>query len=136
MRAFGSDLRRALPGGLVVGAASVAVAAILVVDIVLAASGALPGGEIVGAAGWVLLAVLAGAVLSASGAWEPETGWRSALSALPISAARDVPGTVYLVVAACFVGLAAWMFVPLVVPALGCAALAAVAVPERPRRVR
>ncbi|WOF24291.1 hypothetical protein N8K70_06370 [Microbacterium betulae] len=134
LRAFGADLRAALPGGLPVGAVAAAIVAVLALDVVLAVSGALPGGGIVGAIGWALLAALGGAVLAVSGAWTPETGWRPAVRALPASVARDVPGALYLVAAACFVGLAAWMLVPLVVPALGCAALASVAVPERPRR--
>jgi hypothetical protein len=33
-----------------------------------------------------------------------------------------------------FVGIATWMLVPMIVPAIGCAALAVVAIPTRRRR--
>ena len=46
----------------------------------------------------------------------------------------DVPGALYLAATAAFVVIVTWALVPLVIPALGCAALAVVAVPERPRR--
>ncbi|MDN3309844.1 hypothetical protein QWJ90_02750 [Microbacterium oryzae] len=135
LRAFWSDFRRALlPSGILVGLVSALIAAVLAADILLATTSALPGGRIIGVVGAVLAAVLAGALLATAGAWRPETGWFAAIRSLPGSAARDIPGALYLVVAACFVALATWMLIPLIVPALGCAALAVVAVPERPRR--
>ena len=84
--------------------------------------------------GWVVLAAVAVALLSAAGAWTPETGWRTAVSGVPAALAADVAGALFLVATAVFVGVATWALVPLVVPALGCAALAVVAIPERRRR--
>ncbi|MBP2437020.1 hypothetical protein [Microbacterium amylolyticum] len=129
-----ADFVRALPGGLVVGATSVAVAAILWVDISIGRSGALPGGGAIVAAGWVLAAVAAGALLAATGRWTADGGWKGAFRGLPRSMASDIPGAIYLIIAAGFIALAGSMLPPLVLPALGCAALAAVAIPERPRR--
>ena len=48
----------------------------------------------------------------------------------------DLAGAAYLVATAVFAGVVTWQLVPLVIPALGCIALAIVAVPERPRRAR
>ncbi len=132
--AFWRDFVRALPAGLAVGAAALAIAAVLAVDIVLAGSGALPGGELVAGAGWVIAALAAGALLMASAAWNPVDGWAAALRGLPAAVSEDPAGAAYTVVAACFVGLAGWMLIPLVVPALGCAALAAVSIPTRRRK--
>ncbi|GAA4768541.1 hypothetical protein [Microbacterium gilvum] len=136
LKQFWADYLRALPAGAVVGLASTLIAGVLALDIVLAGSGDLPGGAAIGAFGWVLAALLAGALLHVCGTWTPETGWATAIRSLPGAVARDVPGALYLVAAACFVGIATWMFPPLLLPALGCAALAAVAVPVRPRRRR
>ncbi|WP_324014344.1 DUF624 domain-containing protein [Microbacterium sp. JZ37] len=136
MRAFWGDVRAALPGGVVVGLACALIAGVLAIDILLASSGRLPGGELIAGFGWLLAAAVAGILLTASGAWSPESGWLRAIPSLPSAIGRDIPGFLYLVVAAAFVGLATWMLPPLLIPALGCAALAAVAVPERPRRRR
>jgi hypothetical protein len=133
VRLYWLDVRRALPGGIAVGAAATAIAAVLVLDIVLAGTGALPGGGGIAVVGWAGLVVLAVALLSAAGAWTPETGWRAALRGVPASVTADVRGALYLAATAVFVGVATWMLVPLILPALGCAALAVVAIPTRRR---
>ncbi|WP_221583551.1 DUF624 domain-containing protein [Microbacterium sp. G2-8] len=135
-RSFWNDFRRALPGGLGVGAAAAVIAAVLAIDILLAGSGVLPGGSLVAGAGWTLAAVGAGALLASAGLWTPGYGWLRTLRLLPAHIARDIPGFLYVVIAAAFVGLATWMLIPLFVPALGLAALATVAIPARPRRDR
>ncbi len=128
------DYRRALPGGLIVGVVGVVVAAVLALDIDLAASGALPGGTVVGLIGWAGLVALAVALLAAAAAWTPERGWRPAVRGIPSTLTADIAGALYLAATAVFVGVATWMLVPVVIPALGCAALAAVAIPARRRR--
>lgn len=133
---FWRDVRAALLGGLGVGAASVVIAAVLALDIDLASTGVLPGGSVVAIVGWAGLAALVLALFVAAGRWTPELGWLGALRAVP-SALRDDPaGAGYLVATAAFAVIVTWQLVPLVIAALGCVALAIVAVPERPRRAR
>lgn len=129
---FWRELRQALPGGLIVGAVAVAASFVFVVDVLLAGSGALPGGTLFTVVGWGGLAVTAVALLAAAGAWTPESGWAGAVRAVPSRLRDDVPGAMYLAAAAGFVGVVTWVLPPLILPALGCAALAVVAIPERP----
>jgi hypothetical protein len=103
-------------------------------DIDLAGSGALPGGMAVAAVGWVGLAAIAVTLLAAAGAWDPGAGWRAALRGVPASLSADIAGAFFLVATAVFVCVVTWVLVPLVIPALGCAALAVVAIPARRRR--
>lgn len=136
MAQFFGDVKSGLAGGIGVGAVAALLGLILSFDIAIAGSGLLPGGEAMAVVGWVGLAALGVALLGAAGLWSPETGWRGAVRALPGSLVRDIPGALYLAATAGFVGVATWALAPLIVPALGCAALAVVAIPERPRRPR
>lgn len=131
MSAFWSDYRRALPGGLAVGTGAVLLSGVLVIDIFVAGSGALPGGQVIAALGWVGLAAVAVALLIAASQWSPESRWLPALRAVPRQVAADPVGALYLAVAAGLTGVVTWMLFLLFVPALGCATLAAVAVPHR-----
>jgi len=131
---FWSDLRAGVARGLVVGLGALVLTLILLLDIDLAASGALPGGVVVSTVGWVGLASLGVTLLVAAAAWTPETGWRRALRSVPGSLARDFPGALYLVSTVVFVVVVTWALPPLIIAGLGCAALAAVAIPERPAR--
>ena len=133
-RQFWRDYLKALPGGLVLGAAGLLLVLLLILDINLAGSGALPGGMAVAAVGWVGLAAVAVTLLAASGAWAPGAGWRAALRGVPASLSADIAGALFLVATAVFVCVVTWVLVPLVIPALGCAALAVVAIPARRRR--
>lgn len=130
-RTFWQDYRRALPGGLVVGAAGVALALLLVLDIVLAGSGALPGGPAIAVVGWAGLVATAVALLAAAGSWTPERGWPAAVRGIPSAVAADPFGAVYLAAAAVLAGVVTWMLIPLIIAGLGCAAFAVVAVPAR-----
>ncbi|HWU29690.1 MAG TPA: hypothetical protein VN041_11460, partial [Microbacterium sp.] len=94
----------------------------------------LPGGEVVGVVGWAGLVVLATGVLVVAGNWSPSTRWTDAVRAVPDTVRADAAGTLYLAATAVFVGVVTWALVPLFIPAIGCAALAVVAVPSRRRR--
>jgi hypothetical protein len=133
-RQFWRDYLKAMTGGLVVGVAGLLLVLVLVLDIDLAGSGALPGGIAVAAVGWVGLAAVAVTLLAAAGAWTPEAGWRVAVRAVPAALTADIAGALFLVATAVFVCVVTWVLVPLVIPALGCAALAVVAIPARRRR--
>ena len=130
-RTFWQDYRRALPGGLVVGAVGVALALLLVLDIDLAGFGALPGGPAIAVVGWAGLVATAVALLTAAGSWTPELGWRAAVRNVPSAVAADPIGAVYLAAAAVLAGVVTWMLFPLILAGLGCAAFAVVAVPAR-----
>lgn len=131
---FWRDVRASLVGGIGVGAASVVIAVVLALDIDLASSGLLPGGPLVGAVGWAGLAGLVLVLFTAAGTWTPGIGWLGALRSVPGAVRADPAGAAYLVATAAFAAVVTWQLAPLIVPALGCAALAIVAVPERPRR--
>ncbi|GAB3815219.1 hypothetical protein GCM10028820_12280 [Tessaracoccus terricola] len=133
---FWADVRAALLGGAVVGAGATALALLLLLDIDLARTGLLPGGAVIGVLGWAGLAALAVALLISAGQWDPQDGWRRAVRAVPRAVAADVPGALYVLATAALVAVVTWALVPLLVPALGCAALAVVAIPARPRRRR
>lgn len=131
---FWADVRAGLVGGIGVGAASVVLVLVLLLDIDLANTGVLPGGPVVAAVGWLGLAALALALFTAAGLWAPQRGWLGALRLASRSVAADPIGAAYLVAAAVFAVVVTWQLLPLIVPALGCVALAIVAVPERPAR--
>ena len=133
---FWRDVRASLLGGVGIGAASVVLAAVLALDIDLAGSGVLPGGPIVGVVGWLGLAAVVLALFTAAGRWSPKAGWLVALKGVPRAVREDPAGAAYLIATGVFAAVVTWQLVPLVIPALGCIALAIVAVPERPRRTR
>ena len=134
VREFWRDYLKALPGGLVVGVIGLLLVLLLVLDIDLANSGALPGGVAMAIVGWVLLAAVAVTLLAAAGAWTPRAGWRAAVGSVPGALVTDVAGVLYLLAAAGLVCVLTWVLIPLVIPALGCAVLAVVAIPERRKR--
>ncbi len=134
LRLFWDDVRRGIAPGAVVGLVAAAAVLILALDIDLARSGFLPGGVVVEIVGWAGLAVVAVALLVAAQQWTPELGWRAAVRAVPASVAADPAGAAYLLTAAGLVAFLTLILVPLFPAALGCALLAAVAVPERARR--
>jgi hypothetical protein len=82
------------------------------------------------------LAAVALALFIAAGRWSPALGWLGALKGVPAAVRADPAGAAYLIATAVFAGVVTWQLIPLVIPALGCVALAIVAVPERPRRAR
>ncbi len=130
---FWSDFRRAVVPGLLVGGAALVLVGILLLDIDLARSGFLPGAVLVEAVGWIGLAAVAVALFISVAAWTPEHGWLPAVRNIPRHVGKDIPGALYLAATAGFVIIVTWALPPLLVPALGCAVLAIVAIPGRPR---
>lgn len=136
LRRAWNDFVRALPGGLIVGAVTVVVTLVLVVDMWLALRSGVPGGAIVTATSLLGLAAVSVTLFASIGLWTPDLGWRGAVRAVPASVRSDVPGALYLLSAAVFAVVVTYQLVPLVVPAAGCVALAIVAVPVRRTRRR
>ena len=131
MGRFWRELLKALPGGLLVGVAATAAALLLALNISLASSGALPGGVVVAAASWAVLAVVALLVVSIAGRWTPEAGWRGIVRPTAAELSSDPVGALFILASVAFTVLVARQFFPLIIPALGCVALAVVAAPER-----
>lgn len=136
LRLFWDDVRRGIIPGAVPGLVVTVLAVVFLIDIDLARSGLLPGGPVIEIVGWMGLSSLVIAVLALAQQWTPEAGWRAAVRAVPGAIADDPIGAVYLLVAAALVVFLTSVLVPLFPAALGCALLAAVAVPERRRRSR
>jgi len=127
----GGDVREGFVGGVGIGCAWLAVTAVLLMDLLLVASGALPGGIAVGAIAAVLLAAVTVLTLWMSASWTPAVGWRRALRVGFASLRSDPTGSVYLLVGAAFVVLFTWMLPPLIIPALGCVCFAVAAISVR-----
>lgn len=130
---FWDDVRAGVLPSLVIGVPAALIAAVLVIDVVLAGSGALPGGEAIAVIGWAGLLALCVGVLLTAGAWSPELRWKSALRTVPAAIGADVAGAAYIAAAAVFTGVVTWALTPLFIAGIGCAALAVVAVPGRRR---
>ena len=128
---FWRELLAALPGGLLVGAAGLAAALLLSLNISLAASGALPGGVVVAAASWAALAGVALLIVSMAGRWTPGPGWRRTLRPTATELSSDPVGALFILAAVVFTVFVTRQFFPLIIPALGSVALAVVAAPER-----
>jgi hypothetical protein len=130
------DVREGFIGGVGIGCAWLAATGILLMDLLLVASGALPGGVAVGALVVVLLAALTVLTLWVAASWTPASGWRAALRVGFASLRTDSVGSAYLLVGAGLVVLFTWMLPPLIIPALGCVcfAIAAIAVRRAARR--
>lgn len=133
---FWADVRSGLVGGALVGLIAGAAGGVLVIDIVLARTGALPAGGAIEVVGWVGIGVVATALLMTTAAWSPASGWLVAARGLPRAVAADAVGALYVGATALFVAVTTWALVPLFVPAIGCAALALMAIPARRRQGR
>ncbi|GAA1997018.1 hypothetical protein [Microbacterium pumilum] len=133
-RQFWRDYLKALSGGLAVGLGASAMAVILVADILLANLSSLPGGVIFAAVGWIGLIAVGVSVLMGSACWNPDAGWAGAVRAIPTKVWIDPVGSLSLGSTVIFVGVATWALVPMILPSLGLAVLAVVAIPERRSR--
>ena len=133
---FWLDFRSSLRGGVPLGVGCAVLVLLLLLDIDLARSGALPGGPVIEFVGWAGLAALAVGLLSAASLWSPSGGWRAAARQVPSALGSDIGGTLYLIATIGFVAVITWALAPLIIAGLGCAVLAVVAIPERPRRRR
>jgi len=125
------DVREGFIGGVGIGCAWLAATGILLMDLLLVASGALPGGVAVGALAVVLLAGLTVLMLWVAASWTPVLGWRGAVRGGFASLRTDVVGSAYLLVGAALVVLFTWMLPPLIIPALGCVCFAVAVISTR-----
>lgn len=130
---FWRDVRRGLWPGVLVGAAALCLAVVLVIDIDLGASGALPGGAVFVVVGWAGLALGTVVLLAAATTWTPEHGWRGGWRTGSAVVLRSPAAFAYYLAAGVFVVVVTWALPPLFIPAVGCAALACVAIPARVR---
>lgn len=129
-----TDLRRGILPSLAVGGLALVLAVVLVLDLALAHDGVIPGSVVFVALGWAVAIGASTTLVVAASRWAPERGWRVALAEAAATWATDARGMVFAAVALGLVVLATWQLVPLIVPAIGCLALALLAIPERARR--
>jgi uncharacterized membrane protein YesL len=131
VRQYARDFRRALGGGLLVGVVYLVLAALFLLDILIASTGRLPGGTVVLIAGIVAIALATVLLLRATSEWQPRLGWRTAIARGVRAAVDDPLGSLFVLASIGLVVLATWLFIPLVVPAFGCLCFAAVGAHER-----
>ncbi|CAL8968173.1 hypothetical protein TESS_TESS_01597 [Tessaracoccus sp. O5.2] len=127
---FVDDVRRAVPGGVVVGAASLLVALLIVLDIAIARDGGLPGAAAVAVVLSVAAAAAALVVVTAAASWRPGRTWWAVVASSPGRLARDPFAAVMTAVALGLAAVITWQYALLVVPAAGMLVFAVVAVQE------
>jgi hypothetical protein len=128
---FWREIRAGLAGSACLGLGLLALSLVFVANTALARTGALPGGVAIAWITGAATVALATAIVIAGTAWDPETGWLAALRAVPALAGADPLGALLFVVSIVLVVFLAMVLVPLIVPLLGCLALAMVAIPMR-----
>lgn len=129
--AFFRDVRRALPGGVLVGIPTVALGAVAGLNAALATGGAVPGASVAAGVAGVACGAALVLVVVAAAVWSEGSPWRALLRLSPRLVAADPGGTVFTVVALGLAAVIAWQFLPLLIPALGLVAFALVAISER-----
>lgn len=130
LRWFLADCGEGLRGGWAAGVAWAAGALLLLVDAVVTGAG-LPGGPVFLAASVVGLVLLLVVGLRTAATWHPGTHWGSLARAAARRTVADRSGSLLLAAGVLVVAVSAWQLPPLVAPATGCLALAAVAVERR-----
>jgi hypothetical protein len=130
LRGFAADVRTAWRGSWPVSLAGLAALALLGADVAIARQG-LPGGPIVTVVtgGAALILIVIG--FRAAAAWSPGASWPVLVRAAAGQARADLGGSALLACGLVVAGLVAWRLPPLLVPALGCLAAAALAVHAR-----
>jgi hypothetical protein len=125
-RAFAAACRHSLG----VSAALLAAGVLLIVDLWAVRAG-LPGGRAVAATCALAAVGLAVVALRAAATWHPGARWPALFGAAARRAVADPSGSLLLVVALGTTLVVTWQLVVLLVPMLGCLAMAAVAVEHR-----
>ncbi len=126
---FAAACRHSLPVSLLLAAAF----ALLVVDLAIVRLG-LPGGLLVAgvcAASAVALTVVS---MRAAATWTPGARWTELVRQAALRAVRDLRGSLLLVLTLVMLLIATWQLLPLLVPMVGCAVMATVAVERRDSR--
>ncbi|NYI04885.1 hypothetical protein [Allostreptomyces psammosilenae] len=131
MRQFLADLGAALRTGWKVGLALPVLLAVLLLNVAIARSG-LPGGSVVAVLTWAGVAAALVVAIRAAASFTPGARWRDLLADAGRRAVVTDPGGSLLLFGGLAVTVvAAGQMLPLVAPALGCLAAAAVAVERR-----
>lgn len=128
---FVDDVRRAIPGGVVVGFASLVAGALVALDLVIAAGGGLPGAIPIAVVVSALAIVAVVLVLTATVSWAAGSRWRVLLADASRRLARHPITALMTVVALGLAAVIVWQYLLLIVPALGMLAFAVVAIHER-----
>jgi hypothetical protein len=128
---FWRDLRDALWGGIGVGVAALLGTVAALFAIGLASADGTGVGTAMTLVGHLGIGLVGVAVLLAAGAWSRDGGWLRAVRGLRDRLDAYPAGALYLLLAVAATALLTWQFLLLLVPSLGLAALAVVAVTSR-----
>ncbi len=129
-----ADYLSALRTGWVVGLTTTALAAVLLVNLVIAGSQLLPGWPLVFGFALLALAALTLFLLQSAVRWTPSHGWRQAVRDGFNSFRTDAGAIVPLIAAVVLTIVVTWQLPPLIVPGLGCLVFAVLVVKERERK--
>ncbi len=128
------DYLSALRTGWIVGVGAVALAAVLLFNLLLAGTQVLPGWQAVFAVGLFGLAALAVTLLQSAVRWNLEKGWRQAVRDGVQAFVSDAGAILPLLVALALTVVVTWQLPPLIVPGMGCLVFAVLVVKERERK--
>ncbi|MFE4543955.1 Poxvirus protein I5 [Arthrobacter sp. NPDC056727] len=127
VRGLWATFRSALPGSLKPGLTTAAVAAVVIINLLLAAAGQLPGRGVVLPATLLFAACATVLLLRTATRWQPGA-WASAVATARTDSVADWSGSLLLVAALGLTAVFVWMLPALVVVVPGCLVLAAAAV--------
>lgn len=128
------DYLSALRTGWIVGVGAVALAAVLLFNLLLAGTQVLPGWQAVFAVGLFGLAALAVTLLQSAVRWSLEKGWRQAVRDGVQAFVSDAGAILPLLVALALTVVVTWQLPPLIVPGMGCLVFAVLVVKDRERK--
>ncbi|KAF2414250.1 hypothetical protein B1729_05835 [Microbacterium sp. B35-04] len=128
---LGRDFLRALRRGWLWGLIAAAGFAAISVTLTSPLISAMPGGEAFRWASGLLGAAAAVVLLRATARWMPSSSWSALIRDAAGESARDLTGSLLLLLALALTGVVVWMFAPLVVLVPGMLVLAARAVVAR-----
>ncbi|MBB1513251.1 hypothetical protein H5399_12510 [Tessaracoccus sp. MC1627] len=128
---FVDDVRRAMPGGVGVGAGSLLLGGLVALDLRIAADGALPGAAGIAVVLTAAAGVAAVLILTAAASWRPGLLWRGLLAEAPRRLSLSPFVAVMTAVALGLAVVITWQYLLLLVPALGVLTFAVVAIHER-----
>ncbi len=130
IRAWGERFRAALRGSWMVSLAGLGVLLLFWLDLAISQAG-LPGGNLVAAVCGLGILALVVVGSRAAATWRPGADWRGLVRQAAHRATSDLSGSLLVVFGLFIVVVVTWQLPVLLIPALGCLALALVAVERR-----
>ncbi|SMH44359.1 hypothetical protein SAMN06295885_2354 [Rathayibacter oskolensis] len=123
-----AEARAGLVRSLPIGLGLIIAIGVVALDLALVAGGGIPGAAAVAVVCSAALAAALVVLLTACTLWTPDSRWAPLLREAAGLCVRDLRGSGAVLVALVLTVVVTWQLAPLIVPALGCAVFAAVAV--------